>query len=139
MSSAAIEHVRASLPRPSDRLGFHGTWREAATRNGFLPIFSDWVVGYALDHNGDVFYAESDQEWSSPSRLTNARQRHIVLAQAASTFPELSGLAPVRQPGDLLCPSCKGVGGTAEHPELICECGNLGWIPFGTSLDPRAA
>jgi len=78
----------------------------------------------------------SDADWGHPTRLTNPRYRHIVLAEAARRYPELASLKPLRAPSDPVCPSCKGAGGVAHYPNLICECGNLGWIPLGSVLEP---
>ncbi len=116
-------------------MGYEGTWREDAVKQRLVPIFSDWVVGFAVDEEGQVLC--SDAEDSREYRpITNARQRHIVLAQAATRFPELVPLRPQRRPEDPICPSCKGAGGVSQYPDLICACGNLGWIPAGSVLEP---
>ena len=98
-----------------------------------MPVYSDWVVGFALNEDGEPVYSDSD--WGNAKRLTNARYRHIVLAEAARRYNELLFLEPKRTPNDPVCPSCKGAGGVAQYPNLICECGNLGWIPLGSVLE----
>ena len=135
MKIPGFELLLRSFPRPGDDLGFHGTWRERAVEHGYLPVYSDWVQGFAINADGQAFYSEDDS-WADAKKLTNPRYQHIVLAQAAAVFPELSNRRPVRNAGDPDCPSCGGAGGAADHPEIICECGNLGWIPRGSSLEP---
>jgi len=89
----------------------------------------------AVDEIGHVLYS-GDEMSAAFTALTNDRYRHIVLAQAAARFPELAQLRPTRRPEDPVCPSCRGAGGVAQYPQLICECGNLGWIPAGSVLEP---
>ena len=134
MPILGFDRLLASFPRPDDRLGYSGTWREGAVKKGLLPVYSDWVTGYALTQDGAPVASEIDT-WDRPLPVANARQRHIVLAQAGRLYPELSALRPERHAEDPDCPSCRGAGGLKDYPELICECGNLGWIPRGSRLD----
>jgi hypothetical protein len=136
MTIAGFDQLLASFPLPHDPLGYEGTWRERAVERRLVPIYSDWVVSYAVDEEGQVIATEDD-EGRDTGLVTNVRQRHIVLALGSRRFPELALLQPVRGPDDPLCPSCKGAGGVAQYPELICECGNIGWIPAGSTLEHR--
>src|SRR6266540_4272280 len=131
-----FDRLLASFPRPNDRLGYEGTWRERAVKRRLAPVFSDWIRSYAVDEAGQVIVTEDD-EGRETGPVSNVRQRHIVLALASRYFPELAQLQPVRTPADSVCPACKGAGGVAQYPDLICECGNLGWIPAGSTLALR--
>lgn len=133
MSIRGFDQSLASVPRPNDP-EYDGTWREAAVGRRLLPVYSDWIVAYAIDEEGQLLYSE-DVTWRNPAPLTNARHRHIALAQAALLYPDLAYLRPERQPEDPTCPSCRGAGGLAQYPGLVCECGNIGWIPAGSFLD----
>ena len=124
----AFQRLLASFPRPGDPLGYQGTWREAAVRRGLLPVFHTWEIGYAVDRTGEP-YGSADDRWLDPAPLEDARTRHVVLAQAAAAYPELASLRPRRTPGDSVCPACEGRGGIPAYPAIICECGNLGWVP----------
>jgi len=135
MKIPGFDRLLASFPRPDDPVGYEGTWRESAVRRRLVPIYSDWIVGFAVDENGQVLYS-GDEMSAEYTALTNDRYRHIALAQAAARFPELAQLRPTRRPEDPVCPSCRGTGGVAQYPQLICECGNLGWIPAGSVLEP---
>ena len=136
MKIPGFDRLLASFPRPNDRLGYEGTWRERAVKRRLVPIFSDWVRSYAVDEEGQVIVTEDD-EGRETGLVTNVRQRHVILALASRYCPELAPLQPVRNPTDPVCPSCKGAGGVAQYPDLICECGNLGWIPAGSTLALR--
>ena len=133
-----FEMVLRSFPRRNDRLGFEGTWREAAVRSALIPVYSDWEHCVALTDDGDVVYSEGS--WAEARSLTNARWRHIVLAQAAARYPELNDVRPVRQSDDPTCPSCGGTGvvrmGDKRYEDMLCECGGLGWSPKGSELKP---
>ena len=137
MKASDFYAVLRSFPRADDPLGFEGTWREAAVRAGFIPVYSDWESCFAITGDADVVH--SDGSWDAPQRLTNSRFRHIVFAQASMRYPELSELRPVRQPEDPDCPSCGGTGlvrvGDMVYDNMICECGGLGWIPSGSKLE----
>jgi hypothetical protein len=137
MKIPGFSQLLASFPRPNDRLGYEGTWRERAVKLGLVPIYSDWVISYAVDEEGQVIATEDDEGRGRTGAVTDIRQRHIVLAWASRGFPELAQLQPLRGPKDPVCPSCKGAGGVAQYPDLICECGNLGWIPAGSALEHR--
>lgn len=115
-----------------------GTWREAAVRAHLIPIYSDWTeTCFALTDEGDVVY--SDGSWEKAERVTNARYRHIILAQAAARYPELSDIRPVRQVEDPDCRTCGGTGvvrlGGKVYDTFICECGGLGWYPENSVLE----
>lgn len=134
-----FETVLRSFPRKDDPLDFKGTWREAAVLARLIPIYSDWTTTcFALTDEGDAVY--SDGSWEKAQRLTNVRYRHIVLAQAAARYPELSEIRPVRQLDDPVCRSCGGTGlvrvGDRTYDNFICECGGLGWYPKNSVLEP---
>lgn len=128
MAIRGFEEVLTSFPRPGDRLGYAGTWRETAALHRILPVLSDWEVAYGLTAEG-VVVSGPDDNWDPPVVVTDPIQRHAILAQAAARFPELAHLRPQRQPRDPDCSACHGVGGLPQYPTMICVCGNLGWVP----------
>jgi len=136
MTITNFETILRAIVDSNDPLGFKGSWREAAVRAHVIPVYSDWTeTCFALTDEGDVVH--SDTSWENAQRLTNSRYRHIVLAQAAARYPELSELRPVRQPDDPDCRSCGGTGvvrvGEKKYDDFICECGGLGWYPRNAS------
>jgi hypothetical protein len=127
-----FDRLLASFPRPNDPLGFQGTWREHAVKQGVLPVFSDWEVGYSLTADGEPVSSQDDN-WKNPQPVHDAKQHNVILALAAARFPEVAFLRPIRGPNDPDCPNCRGAGGIAGYPALTCECGNLGWVPASSS------
>ena len=120
----------ASFPRPGDSLGYTGTWREGAMRPGLHPVLHNWVSGYAVDAEGQVFAADDDA-WTKPRPVAEPRLRHALLAEAATRYPELAPLRPIRGPGDPVCPTCHGRLEVPQAAGVLCDCGNLGWVPAG--------
>lgn len=135
MPIPGFQEVLNSFPQPDDPIGYRGTWREAAVERGLLPVYSDWECCYALTPDGVPVYS-AETSWAEPLTLTNRRHQVVVLAQAAERYPALASLRPQRQPGDPACPSCHGTGAMGPYPNLICECGGLGWVPAGSELGP---
>ena len=128
MAIRGFEEVLTSFPRPGDRLGYAGTWREKAALHRILPVLSDWEVAYGLTADGKVV-SGADDNWDPPIAVNDPVQRNAILAQAAARFPELEYLRPQRQPNDPDCTTCRGAGGFPQYPTMICVCGNLGWVP----------
>ena len=135
MPIPGFQQLLNSFPQPGDPIGYRDTWREAAVAHGLLPIYSDWECCYALTRDGEPVYS-GDTTWAKPLPLTNRRHRFVVLAQAAERYSGLASLRPSRQPGDPSCSTCQGTGKIAAYPNLICECGGLGWFPSGSELGP---
>src|SRR5215475_9735454 len=125
MSIPGFHNLLSSFPKPDDPLGFIGTWRENAMRRALVPVIHNWRVGYAIDDSGAVF-SDDDDRWLNPRLITDRRERHPILAEAARRFPELATLMPVRTSTDIDCPSCKGASTQPGFPDIICDCGNLG-------------
>jgi len=134
MSIREFQELLNSFPQPGDPIGYRGTWREAAVERGLLPVYSDWECCYALTREGEPVYS-ADTTWAEQLPLTNSRHRFVVLAQAAERYASLASLRPQRRPGDPSCPTCHGTGKTA-YPNLMCECGGLGWFPADSELGP---
>ena len=137
MAISGFDSVRARLASQVNRVGYTGTWREAAVQRKLLPVYDDWECCYALTADGDVVFS-AEVDWRAPARLTNLRHRFVVLAAAADEYPELAYLRPIRRPGDPTCSSCGGTGRPKLPPgtgsKIVCECGGLGWYPAGTEL-----
>jgi hypothetical protein len=130
VSAATFSALLVSFPRPGDPLGYAGTWREGAVRRGLVPLFHTWVTGYAVAADGQVFASERD-DWQDARSVRDAREQHVARAQAALMYPELASLRPMRTAADPSCPQCHGRAEPIAAAGLICECGNLGWVPSG--------
>jgi len=100
-----------------------------------LPLWTDWVGCIALRPTGLlVFFAWDEPEKVEPVGAAgdyDRRMVHAARAEGSRRFPNIVGLAPVRDAAARLCPSCGGSGRLASVPEsVVCECGGLGWVPF---------
>ena len=140
MAIAGFEAVIARLREQHGVEGYSGTWKDDAVRHGLVPVYSDWECAYALTPEGGLLYLE-EAGWGAANPLTNLRHRFVAFAQAAEEYPEFAHLRPVRRPEDPECASCGGTGRVrlpdgVVLPNLMCECGGLGWYPDGTGLGP---
>src|SRR5207245_720042 len=99
-----------------------------------LPLWTDMGGCIALQPSGQlVFFAWDDPEKVQPVGAAGAHDRRMVHAARAvgsRRFPSIAGLAPVRDSGARVCPSCGGSGKLVSVPDnIVCECGGLGWVP----------
>jgi len=100
-----------------------------------LPLMMDWGGCVALRPTGElVSWAWDDPAQVSPVGDAGEHDRRIVhaaRARGAGRFPQITGLAPVRDENARRCPTCKGTGKLEGMPEnIICACGGLGWISW---------
>src|SRR5205814_4737430 len=79
-----------------------------------LPLWTDMGSCIALRPSGQlVFFAWDDPEKVEPVGAAGAHDRRMVHAARAvgsRRFPSIAGLAPVRDSGARVCPSCGGSG-----------------------------
>jgi hypothetical protein len=109
-----------------------------ATLYNLLPIYIDWTHCYGLRADGTVFLFSTEDEEKTIHEETNERLRNLALFRGAKKYPELKTIAPVRSTDAIDCPNCKGLG-KIDVPGLgpdtiVCYCGGLGWLPFGTKI-----
>lgn len=107
---------------------------QAAQVHRALPLWADWTGCILLRPTGELQFVA----WAHPGdaeRLGAAGQHDLAMAHAARAvgsrrFPAVVGLAPQRTASARECPSCHGSGRVdAAPPNLICQCGGLGWLP----------
>jgi len=109
-----------------------------ATLYNLLPIYPDWTHCYGLRADGTVFLFSTEDEEKTIHVETDERLRNFALFMGSKKYPELKSLAPVRSADAIDCPFCKGLG-KIEVPgigpdNIVCYCGGLGWLPFGTKI-----
>ena len=109
-----------------------------ATRYNLLPIYPDWTHCYGLRSDGIVFLFSTEDEEMTIHEETDERLRNMALYLGAKKYPELKLLVPVRPATAIDCPACEGLGKIdipGVGPDVIvCYCGGLGWLPFGTKI-----
>ena len=109
--------------------------RKLAAELRLLPATQDMGGCYVISSDGQIF----SFLWDCPYKLRpedDSRIINIVLYQASQRYPELSELKPQKPTDAQICSHCKGIGdplfGTdlkIEHNNIVCYCGNLGWLP----------
>jgi glycine/D-amino acid oxidase-like deaminating enzyme len=108
-----------------------------AKRFSALPLMLDWVGIFLLTRDGRISFVPWEEPTTiEPVPLRDTWMLHAVRSSGARRFPTLEGLAPVRQPDSTTCTSCRGTGqpmvGDQPAPDnVMCICGNLGWLPAG--------
>jgi hypothetical protein len=133
---------RFELPDPVRRLfrggaprvqGGWGRWepavRDVAARHRVLPLVVDADGLLALGADGQVLAVR----WTTgaePSPVGDVRTRDLAVLRAVTRYRELRALMPQREPGDMDCAHCRGLGAfEASLPGVVCVCGGLGFFP----------
>ena len=103
-----------------------------ARRHGVLPLYTDFMGCFGLRPSGECLFIA----WDDPSRAVEVRLGlpdfqviHVARVRGALRYPEIPGIMPERPADARTCPSCHGSGGVHPQPNIICECGGLGWVP----------
>lgn len=102
----------------------------------FLPLYVGWLSTLGLRQDGS--FVRWDQEAASPvlRPLSIPYWQRFALCQGAKVHPELAALLPPRPAEAVTCAVCGGSGSIAGAPELVCECGGIGWsIPAEDKSD----
>ncbi len=109
--------------------------RRLAAELELLPAMMDWGGCYAIRTDGQIF----SFLWDSPYELrpeNDPRIINTVLHQASQRYSELAELKPLKPADAQMCSSCGGTGDpcfgtdlTNEYNNIVCYCGNLGWLP----------
>jgi hypothetical protein len=97
-----------------------------------LPLFSDWLetTGIAADGQLRMFSADGDQREYEGTRQIESRTLFVYsLVNGARSYPPLVALVPPRPANSNACPACDGLGYFKAHPDVVCTCGGLGWLP----------
>jgi hypothetical protein len=123
--SAEIDRcIEAYLTGDDERL----EWVRAAVRqHRFLPVYLGWVAVLGLRPDGSVVRWNHDEGDEGPVREIDPFWIRLTLHHAGRDHPRLAALIPPRPPGATDCRACGGSGDVAGLPEMVCECGGLGW------------
>jgi hypothetical protein len=105
----------------------------AARQHRALPLWEDWTGCILLRPTGDLSFVA----WDRPERTEemgasqpDREMAHAARAIGSRRFPAVAGLAPQRTASARECPSCHGTGRVdAAPPNIVCQCGGLGWLP----------
>jgi hypothetical protein len=105
------------------------TWlREAVREHGFLPLYVGWLSTLGLCPDGSFVRWDQEEDPQTMKTLSNAYLQRLAICQGARTYPELAALIPQRPASAETCSACGGAGDLRGLPQMICQCGGVGWI-----------
>jgi hypothetical protein len=107
-----------------------------------LPLLHGWVETIGIRSDGAIrkFYSDGEPLEYEGVRVVDDVSHFIgALVQGARAYPELCVLIPVTPRNAVTCESCRGIGLFPSKPELVCECGGVGWkVPHNQPLNAIA-
>ena len=101
-------------------------------KHQILPLFLNWLETVGIQQDGSVrkFSADGEQFEYEGLRIIEEPSLFICsLVQGAKYYPPLNAIIPQRPKSSTTCNSCGGTGSIEFHPNVICSCGGLGWLP----------
>jgi hypothetical protein len=93
-----------------------------------LPLYVGWTETAGIQPDGTLVRWSTEGEWPGVRELKEKTWVNLALVQGAARYPELKRLIPSRPDSAVTCDACKGVGRFPPMPEIICECGGVGWV-----------
>jgi hypothetical protein len=112
-------------------------WVKPAVRqHGFLPLYVGWVAALGLRPDGSLVRWDHEADRASVRPLRDAYWQRMAICQGAKRYPELRALLPKRPASAQTCSACSGSGQVSGAPQIICECGGIGWIIPGEEREP---
>lgn len=97
-----------------------------------LPLVIGWVETIGITTDGRICRFSADGELRDYEGLRDVDDRAMLihaLLVASRVVPQLESLRPIRPQDAVNCAACDGRGWYASHPEVICSCGGVGWLP----------
>lgn len=112
-------------------------WTKATVRkHSFLPLYLGWSAALGIRPDGSLVRWDHEDDPELVKLLTDPALQRTALCQGAKKYPELGVLVPQRPPSARDCRACSGAGEFPGNPQLVCECGGLGWIIPGEQKGP---
>jgi hypothetical protein len=112
-------------------------WVKPAVRqHGFLPLYIGWVAALGVRSDGSFVRLDHEDDRASVKPLRDAHLQRMAICQGAKKYPELHALLPERPASAQTCSVCGGSGQISGAPQLICECGGIGWIVLDEDREP---
>jgi hypothetical protein len=99
-----------------------------------LPLLLQWFETTGITPDGSIrkFSTEDNlSPYEGLRKVEDAAGFFGALVQGARTYPQLSILIPERPRDAQTCEACGGVGVYPQRPEMVCECGGVGWNAAG--------
>jgi hypothetical protein len=103
-------------------------WQEPHVRaNGALPLYVGWTEIVGIRPDGELV-RWSSEDWPGAFELNDATWHKVALVLGARRYPVLQRLIPERPEGARDCHLCQGSGRLPLQPEILCQCGGIGWL-----------
>ena len=93
-----------------------------------LPLYVGWTETAGIQPDGTLVRRSTEDDWPGVRELKENTWVNLALVEGANRYPELKRLIPARPHGAVTCGACQGLGRFPQLPEVICECGGVGWI-----------
>jgi hypothetical protein len=93
-----------------------------------LPLYVGWTETAGIQPDGTLVRWSTEGEWPGSRELKDPTWVNVALIQGANRYPSLRRLIPSRPDGAQTCTACNGAGRLPHMPDIICECGGVGWI-----------
>ena len=101
-------------------------------KHQILPLYSAWLETYGILVDGSLRKFSADGEHSEYEGLRELESWQALahtLLSGAKRYSALAGLVPTRPSSAEACEQCSGRGHFESHPNVVCNCGGLGWLP----------
>ena len=96
--------------------------------HGALPLYVGWTESAGIQPDGTLVRWSTEHEWAGARELDDRTWVNLALVQGADRYPPLRRLIPSRPKSARTCTACNGAGRFPQKPDIICECGGVGWI-----------
>jgi len=104
-------------------------WMKPAVReHAFLPLYVGWIAALGLRPDGSFIRWDHEDDRTRVRPLTTAYWQRMAICQGAKKYPELGALLPDRPAIARTCEACGGSGQMSNVPQIVCDCGGVGWI-----------
>ncbi|HKO91813.1 MAG TPA: hypothetical protein VJU61_11700 [Polyangiaceae bacterium] len=94
-----------------------------------LPLYLGWTETLGIQPDGFLVRWSTEAEYDGVKSIVDPIECAVALTLGAERYPELQSLVPDRPRDVQHCSACAGLGRFPQQPEVICECGGLGWRP----------
>ncbi len=116
-----IAHVLASDDPGQEWL------RRGVQQHGFLPLYLGWTEVLGIRPDGTLTRWLHEDDPIVVLNLVQPYWQRLALVQGSRRYSDLDALLPNRPEGAVDCNSCGGTGHLPGHPQIVCECGGVGW------------
>lgn len=110
--------------------------RPAVRRHAFLPLYVGWIATLGIRPDGSFVRWDHEDDDGSVKPLSDAYLQRLAICEGAKMYPELHALRPERPANAVTCDRCGGTGQIRGVPQIICECGGVGWLIPGEPRSP---